>query len=114
MVRRDRESPPAPPLPQKTASWADKARMSTDKTLKKMSATPPTISPDGIPRVVIPDEVIQRGAQQHKDFVVGRFFGRVPAFKTIQNVLNFLWGKSNKLEIHMIQSTRSVLGENPQ
>lgn len=99
---------PAPPLP-KTASWADKAKSSTDKSLKRMSSTPPTISPDGIPRVMIPDEVFQRGAQQHKDFVVGRFFGRVPAFKTVQSVLNYLWGKGNKLEIHMIQSTRSVL-----
>uniref|UniRef100_M4EYP0 DUF4283 domain-containing protein n=1 Tax=Brassica campestris TaxID=3711 RepID=M4EYP0_BRACM len=58
---------------------------------------------------MIPDEVFERGALQHKDFVVGRFFGRVPAFKIIQNVLNFLWGKGNKLEIHMIQSTRSMI-----
>lgn len=40
---------------------------------------------------------------------MGRFFGRVPAFKTIQNVLNYLWVKGNKLEIHMIQSTRSMI-----
>lgn len=72
------------------ASWVDKTKRSTDKTLKRMSSTPPTISPEGVPRVVIPDEVFERGALQHKDFVVGRFFGRVPAFKTIQNVLNFL------------------------
>lgn len=74
-----------------------------------MSSSPPTLSPEEIPRVVIPDEVFKRGALQHKDFVVGRFFGRVPAFKTIQNVLNYLWGKGNRLEIHMIQSTRSML-----
>ncbi|WZY76376.1 hypothetical protein YC2023_022760 [Brassica napus] len=74
-----------------------------------MSTTPPALSPEGIPRVMIPDEVFERGALQHKDFVVGRFFGRVPAFKIIQNVLNFLWGKGNKLEIHMIQSTRSMI-----
>ncbi|KAG2321539.1 hypothetical protein Bca52824_014752 [Brassica carinata] len=74
-----------------------------------MSSTPPTFSTEEIPRIVIPGEVFERGAQQHKDFVVGRFFGRVPAFKTIQSVLNYLWGKGNKLDIHMIQSTRSVI-----
>lgn len=30
-------------------------------------------------------------------------------FKTIQSVLNYLLGKGNKLDIHMIQSTRSVI-----
>ncbi|KAG2266872.1 hypothetical protein Bca52824_073951 [Brassica carinata] len=74
-----------------------------------MSTSPPTISPKGIPRVMIPDEVFERGALQHKDFVVGRFFGRISAFKTIQNVLNYLWGKGNKLEIHRNQPARSVI-----
>nr|VDD37702.1 unnamed protein product [Brassica oleracea] len=84
-----------------------------------MSTTPPSISQEGIPRVMIPDEVFERGALQHKDFVVGRFFGRIlirtfqgyqiPAFKTIQNVLNYLWGKGNKLEINMNQPARSVI-----
>lgn len=102
--------PPAPAHPPpKPSSWADKAKASTDKSLKRMSSSPPTLSPEGIPRVMIPDEVFQRGALQHKDFVVRRFFGRIPAFKTIQNVLNYLWGKDTKLEIHMLQSSRSVL-----
>ncbi|KAG2310278.1 hypothetical protein Bca52824_021835 [Brassica carinata] len=74
-----------------------------------MSSSPPVISPEGIPRVLIPDEVFQRGALQHKDFVVGRFFGKTPAFKTIQNVLNYLWGKGNRLEIHLIKSSRSMI-----
>lgn len=111
-TQRDPPIPGGPqklPPPQSTPTWADKATYASDKRLKRMSATPPLISPEGIPRVVIPDEVFERGALQHKDFVVGRFFGRVPAFKTIQNVLNYLWGKGNKLEIHLIQSTRSML-----
>ena len=58
-------------------TWADRANLSTDKTLKRMSTTPPSISQEGIPRVMIPDEVFERGALQHKDFVVGRFFGRI-------------------------------------
>lgn len=100
---------PDPNLPPKQPTWADKAKHSTDKTLKRMSSTPPTITAEGIPRVEIPDEVFERGALQHRDFIVGRFFGRIPAFKIIQNVLNYLWGKGNKLEVHMIQSTRSMI-----
>ncbi|KAG2264938.1 hypothetical protein Bca52824_072017 [Brassica carinata] len=53
-------------------TWADRANLSTDKTLKRMSTTPPSISQEGIPRVMIPDEVFERGALQHKDFVVAR------------------------------------------
>ncbi|KAG2264937.1 hypothetical protein Bca52824_072016 [Brassica carinata] len=34
---------------------------------------------------------------------------QIPAFKTIQNVLNYLWGKGNKLEINMNQPARSVI-----
>lgn len=40
---------------------------------------------------------------------MGRLFGKVPAFETVQSVLNYLWGKGKKLEIHMIQDTRSVI-----
>lgn len=98
-------SPPVP-APQ---TWSDKAKFLGDKTLKRMSVTSTTISPEGIPRVTIPDDFFQQGALLHKDFIVGRFFGRVPAFKTIQNVLNFLWGKNNKLEIHLIPTTRSMI-----
>ncbi|RIA04278.1 hypothetical protein BRARA_K01480 [Brassica rapa] len=99
-------SPSTDSVPQ---TWADKAKLSTDKSLKRMSTTSTSLSPEGIPRVSIPDEVFQRGALLHKDFIVGRFFGRVPSFKTIQNVLNYLWGKGNRLEIHLIQATRSML-----
>ncbi|KAH0909172.1 hypothetical protein HID58_032493, partial [Brassica napus] len=97
-------NPPVNPL-----SWADRAKLSSDKSLKRMSSSPPTLSPEGVPRVLIPDEVFERGALQHKDFIVGRFFGKIPAFKTIQNVLNYLWGKGNKLEIHMNQPARQVI-----
>lgn len=99
-------SPSSDSVPQ---TWADKAKQSTDKSLKRMSTTSTSLSPEGIPRVSIPDEVFQRGALLHKGFIVGRFFGRVPSFKTIQNVLNYLWGKGNRLEIHLIQATRSML-----
>lgn len=101
--------PPAQSTVPTHQSWAEKTKISTDKTLKSMSSSSTSISPDGVPRVTIPDEVFQRGALLHKDFIVGRFFGRVPSFKTIQNVLNYLWGKGNKLEIHMIASTRSMI-----
>lgn len=45
----------------------------------------------------------------HRDFVVCRFFGRLPAFSLIQNVFNYMWGKGKHLEIHLSPTTNSVL-----
>ncbi|KAJ4904047.1 hypothetical protein Rs2_17998 [Raphanus sativus] len=45
----------------------------------------------------------------HRDFVVCRFFGRIPAYSLIQNVLNYMWGKGKHLEIHMSPASNSVL-----
>lgn len=59
--------------------------------------------------MVIPEEVYQKGAELHREFVVCRFFGRVPAYTLIQNVLNYMWGKGKHLEIHMSPTTNSVL-----
>lgn len=78
-----------------------------DRSLRRLS--PQSFSSNGVPRVVIPDEVYQKGADLHKEFLVCRFFGRTPAYKLIQNVLNYLWGKGRHLEIHMVPATKSVL-----
>ncbi|KAL0666892.1 hypothetical protein Bca4012_029596 [Brassica carinata] len=96
-----------PPIPQSSTSQASKAKANTDRTLKRLS--PQTFSPEGVPRVIIPDEVYRRGAELHRDFVVCRFFGRVPAYSLIQNVLNYMWGKGKHLEIHMVPTKNSVL-----
>lgn len=68
-----------------------------------------SLSPEGVPRVIIPEEVYQQGAELHRDFVVCRFFGRLPAYSLIQNVLNYMWGKGKHLEIHMSPASNSVL-----
>ncbi|KAJ4908470.1 hypothetical protein Rs2_12128 [Raphanus sativus] len=49
------------------------------------------------------------GAELHRDFVVCKFFGRIPAYSLIQNVLNYMWGKGKHLEIHMSPASNSVL-----
>ncbi|KAJ4888507.1 DUF4283 domain-containing protein [Raphanus sativus] len=41
-----------------------------------------------------------KGADLHKNFIVCYFNGRAPPFNQIQSVLNHLWGKGRKLEIH--------------
>ncbi|CAG7864741.1 unnamed protein product, partial [Brassica rapa] len=97
----DPSPPSAPP------TWASKVRSNTDRTLCRL--TPQTFSPSGVPRVIIPHEVYQKGAELHKDFLICRFFGRIPAYKLIQNVLNYLWGKGKHLEIHMLPTTNSAL-----
>ena len=98
--------PPNPVVPPKP-SYASKTKSTIDRSLRRLS--PQSFSPEGIPRVIIPDEVYQKGAELHKDFLICRFFGRAPAYSLIQNVLNYLWAKGKHLEIHMLPQSNSVL-----
>ncbi|CAN7032307.1 unnamed protein product, partial [Brassica rapa subsp. trilocularis] len=86
---------------------AEKIRRSEDKTLKRLA--PLQFSETGRPRVLIPDEVFKKGADLHKDFIVCYFKGRPPPYSHIQSVLNHMWGKGKRLEIHNNPNTRSVL-----
>lgn len=85
----------------------ERIRIAEDKSLHKLAT--PTISETGRPRVLIPDEVFQKGAEIHKDFIVCYFNGRPPPFKQIQNVLDHMWGKGKRVEIHNNPLTRSLL-----
>lgn len=82
-----------PPPSDKT--YAGKARAGTDKSLKRLA--PLAFSPEGIPQVKIPDEVFNRGAKAHKDFVLGVFTGKTPSYSQIQSVLTHIWGKGTRL-----------------
>lgn len=57
------------------------------------------ISPEGRPRVKIPNSVFERGAKLHSDYIVGVFYGKPLAYGKIWAVLNFLWGKDRKVTI---------------
>ncbi|CAG7882988.1 unnamed protein product, partial [Brassica rapa] len=97
--------PPPPSSSQPTL--ADKLRVKGDKSLRRLA--PATLSESGRPRVLIPDSVFQKGAELHKDFIVCYFNGRPPPFLQIQNVLNHMWGKGRRLEIHNNPLQRSAL-----
>lgn len=86
---------------------AEKLRFTSDKTLKKLA--PVTMAAPGRPHVVIPDEVFQRGAELHRDFIVCYFCGKAPPYKQFKSVLNHMWGKGRKLEIHIYQFMNSML-----
>lgn len=94
-------------LPSSTPSLAEKIRKSVDKSLRRLA--PITTSESGRPRVFIPESVFQKGAELHKDFIICYFNGRPPPFTHIQNVLNSLWGKGSRVEIHSNPLTRSML-----
>lgn len=97
-----------PPVPGAAAStWSTKVKTTVDKSLKRLS--PVSYSATGVPQVLIPDEVFQRGAELHKDFIVCRFFGRIPAYDLTQSVMNHMWGKGKHLEIHLSPAKNSVL-----
>ncbi|KAG2298794.1 hypothetical protein Bca52824_035266 [Brassica carinata] len=107
---------PTPPKqifpPKRTSSgppksWAQRAKTSVDRSLKRLAPT--STSPDGKPRVSIPDEVFHRGAELHKEYLVGTFLGKMPYYGPIRSVLNFMWGKGVKLEIHIQPLKRAFL-----
>lgn len=85
----------------------EKIRKSENKTLRHLA--PVTIAESGRPRVLIPDSVFQKGEELHKDFIICYFNGRPPPFTQIQNVLNHMWGKGKRVEIHINPLSYSML-----
>ncbi|CAH2053188.1 unnamed protein product, partial [Thlaspi arvense] len=79
-------------------SLAERIRAFEDKSLQRLA--PITYSATGRPSVLILDEVFQQ---------VCYFNGRAPSYSKIQSVLNHMWGKGNKLEIHNNPLNRSLL-----
>lgn len=102
---------PAPilPLPQPSVTTlAEKLRAKGDTSLKRLA--PISLSETGRPHVLIPDSVFfQKGAELHKDFIICYFNGRPPPFNQIQSVMNLLWGKCRRLEIHNNPLQRSAI-----
>lgn len=90
----------APPL-------VERLRKSQDKSLSRLAHA--SFSESGRPRVLIPDSVFLKGAELHKDFIICYFNGRPPPFNHIQTVLNHLWGKGKRVEIHTNPLSRSML-----
>ena len=78
-----------------------------DRSLSRLAPT--SVSPEGKPRVLVPDGVFQRGAALHKEYIVCSFLGKLPDYGPIQSVLNYMWGKGSKLEIHLQPLKRSAL-----
>ncbi|XP_056854546.1 uncharacterized protein LOC108837510 [Raphanus sativus] len=100
------QSDPPPPA-SSTPPLVQRIRQKEDKSLKRLA--PVSLSDKGIPRVLIPDSVFQKGAEIHKDFIICYFNGRPPAFTHIQSVLNHMWGKGKRVEIHTNPLSRSML-----
>ncbi|CAA7050921.1 unnamed protein product [Microthlaspi erraticum] len=96
-----KKNSPAPP------TYAQKASRVVDRSLSRLAST--TYSSEGKPRVAVPDAVFQRGAALHKEYVVGSFLGKMPDYGPIQSVLNYMWGKGHKLEIHLHHFKHSML-----
>lgn len=86
---------------------ASKLIILANKTLKRVGPT--EISPKGKSRVVIPDEVFSRGADEHKNFIVGSFLGKLPTKDHIQSIVNYMWGKGKHLEVHLNPLARTIL-----
>ncbi|KAF8105941.1 hypothetical protein N665_0151s0034 [Sinapis alba] len=90
-----------------SSSLVERLRKSHDKTLSRLA--PVSTSDSGTPRVLIPDSVFHKGAELHKDFITCQFNGRPPSFNQIQSVLNHMWGKGKRVEIHNNPLSRSML-----
>ena len=83
-------------------NWLSRAK-ATRKFPK--SSIPVTHSEDGVPRVKIPNEVFERGAKAHSDYIVGIFYGNAPSYGKIWGVLNYLWGKDRRVTIHNLSKS---------
>ncbi|KAL0696575.1 hypothetical protein Bca4012_063755 [Brassica carinata] len=88
-------------------SLVERLRQSNDKSLSRLA--PVSLSDSGRPRILIPDSVFLEGAEMHKDFIICHFNGRSPPFNQIQSVLNHMWGKGKRVEIHNNPLSRSML-----
>ncbi|KAL0665639.1 hypothetical protein Bca4012_028343 [Brassica carinata] len=98
-------------LPQASPSSSipliEKIRKLEDKTLRRLA--PVTLTDKGVPRVLIPDSVFEKGAEIHKNFIICYFNGRSPPMNQVQSVLNHMWGKGKRVEIHPNPLSRSML-----
>lgn len=96
--------PPSASVPR---TLAEKLRKSVNRSLKRLA--PIKFSEFGRPTTHIPDTVFQRGAEFHKDFIICYFNGRPPLYNQIQSVLNHMWGKGCRLEIHVNHLSGTML-----
>ncbi|CAH2070764.1 unnamed protein product [Thlaspi arvense] len=80
-VQQSRAQQPTVPVENQTANGptlAERTRTFEDRSLRRLA--PITFSDTGRPRVIIPDEVFQRGEELHRDFIVYYFNGRPPPY----------------------------------
>lgn len=57
--------------------------------------------------------MFNRGAEAHKDFVLGVFTGKSPSYNLIQSVFSSVWGRGRKLEIHLRTESHTMLVKIP-
>ncbi|CAA7029189.1 unnamed protein product [Microthlaspi erraticum] len=60
------------------------------------SAAPVSISDSSRPSVKVSNEVFERGAKLHSDFIVEIFYWKPPSYGKIWGVLNYLWGNDKR------------------
>lgn len=96
-----------PVTPPSSTPLVEKIRKLENKTLRRLA--PVTLTDNGVPRVLIPDSVFEKGAEIHKNFIICYFNGRPPPINQVQSVLNHMWGKGKRVEIHPNPLTRSML-----
>lgn len=92
---------------QPPRTWAERIRAFTDMSLSRL--VPALVSSTGKPKIKIPDEVFQRGADLHKEYIGGYFLGKLRSYHLIQSVLSHIWERGKKLEIHVNHGARTML-----
>lgn len=95
-------TPTEPPLSANASAKVDFnwAKNLSSASKFPISSAPVSISEGGRPRVKISNDVFERGAKLHNEFIVGIFYGKAPSYGKIWGVLNFLWGKDRRVTVH--------------
>lgn len=70
-------------------NWASRLPAASRFPKSSVSASV-TITENGTPRVKVPNDVFERGAHLHSDYIVGIFYGNSPSYGNVWGVLNYL------------------------
>lgn len=75
----------SPPVlkPRVSDSGFNWAKNLTSAGKLPVSSAPVSFSAEGRPRVKVPNDVFERGAKLHEDFIIGIFYGKAPSYGKI-------------------------------
>ncbi|XVF48420.1 hypothetical protein PTKIN_Ptkin03bG0188800 [Pterospermum kingtungense] len=54
---------------------------------------------NGLPRIVMPEDVHEEGMRLWETALIAQFVGRIPNFSAFQKAINLMWGDGKEFEL---------------